>query len=773
MERAMVTNEASVFDGLEVFELTSGVAGATAAMYLGDFGASVLKVVSADLVAGAPGQLCWDRNKKIVRLDVARNSDDRLRARRLAASADVVVTDVVPGSAERWGFDATTLMGLNPSLVHAWVPPHGLKGRWSQLPNDELLLDATSSVADAHAASEDVPVFPVTPAIPYGHGALAAAAIAAAVLERIDTGRGRALAVSGLHGLAAMNSALLNEAPGVTRMTVKGSKGGPNVRMYQGNDGRWFQLFCLTPKFFLKALAAIDMVEVMAMPGIEGNFLNLYHPEFGAAATARLEQRFAERPCAEWCSLLLDARVPVAPVADRADWLQSELVTASGMRAELEHPTLGTVSMPGVPITLHSTPGRVRSLPTQVDLEGSDAQLAVLPSADGGALAERQASPLSGLRVLDLSTFIAGPQCTAILADFGAEVIKLEPLDGDPYRLVSVAFVAVNQRKKGIALDIREPDGYAALVRLVQNVDVLVHNFPPGLDEELRVDYPTLQKQNPRLVHYSVSAYGRSGPFARVPGFDQLLQARGGLAAAQGGDGPPVGSVIPVHDVTAASIGAFGILAALHSRARTGVGQEVTTSLAAVATILQAGELTAYPGSPLPLRGGPDFPGPTALRRYYRCADGWVAVSAPTEEAARAVCEALECHQSEGAAISAAPPHGPLAEELAAALGGLTVETAVDRLSVRGLACAPVLSRFTATNDPWLWENGFFHEVEDEQLGTCRVVRTFAEWFAGGTRDARSAPVLGQDTGAVLGAAGLSTSELEGLYSRKVASSPT
>ncbi len=768
-----VAESTSVFGGLRVVELCTGIPGATAAMYLGDFGASVVKLVAPQAQGETPGQLCWDRNKTLVHLDVAGNGGDRLRARRLAAAADALITDLVPGPAQLWGFDATTLLAVNRSLVHAWLPPHGVEGRWSHLPADELLLAATSSVADAHAATTDVPVFPVTPAISYGHGALAAAAVAAALLERRRTGRGRSLTVSGLHGLAAMNSALLNEARGVVRMTSKGGKGAPNVRMYEAKDGRWFQLFALTPKFFIKALEAIDMLDVMTMPGIDGNFLNLYHPEYGGAATARLEQRFAERSCAEWCDLLLGARVPVAPVADRDDWLASDLVAASDMRVELASPGRGAVSMPGVPVRLHATPGRVRSLPRLASLEdvaeGTE-RFAGPPSGGGREFDELRPRPLSGLRVLDLSTFIAGPQCTALLADFGAEVIKLEPLDGDPYRLVSVAFVAVNQRKLGIALDIREPDGYEVLVRLVRDVDVLVHNFPPGLDSELRVDYPTLEKHNPRLVHYSVSAYGRTGPLARVPGFDQLLQARAGLAAAQGGEGAPVGSVIPVHDVTAASIGAFGILAALYARSITGSGQEVTSSLAAVATILQAGELTTYPGSPSPPRGGPDFPGPSALRRYYRCQDGWVAISARTEETARAACEVLGCPLAEGAVD--APPDGPFARELASVLAGLTTASAVDQLSAGGVACAPVLSRHVATSDPWLWENGFFHDVDDEQLGTCQVVRTFAEWHATSPAVAQSAPLIGEHTTAVLTAVGLTPSELEGLYGRRVAASP-
>jgi crotonobetainyl-CoA:carnitine CoA-transferase CaiB-like acyl-CoA transferase len=542
--------------------------------------------------------------------------------------------------------------------------------------------------------------------------------------------------------------------------------------MYQAGDGKWFQLFALTPKFFFKALEALDMVDVMAMPGIDGDFQRLFDPTRSEPATERLEKRFLERPCADWCSLLLAARVPVAPVAHREEWLQSELVAANEMRVGVEDPELGLVSMPAVPVRLYSTPGQVRSLPLTISARDTG-NLVRESAVNRPAPLSQRRRPLEGVRVLDLSSFIAGPLATAVLADFGADVVKVEPLDGDPYRLVSVAFVAVNQRKRGIALDIRQTRGYETFLRLVAEADVLVHNFPPGLDAELKVDYPTLRPHNPGLVHYSVSAYGRRGPLARTPGFDQLLQARSGLAATQGGDGPPVGSVIPVHDVGAAAIGAFGILTALYARQNTGHGQEVSTSLASVATIIQAGELVQFSGRPTPIRGGPDFVGPSALRRYYQCRDGWMALAAPSEQSARAALDELGCEPWKGLSVLDEPNDGRLARRLEKALAALPSTSAIDRLASRGVPCAEVLSRNDAMTDPWLLENGFFHEVEDAELGPCRVVRTYSDWIASGLPIARSAPRLGEHTTEVLTAAGYSTERIEGLYQEGVAVSPT
>src|SRR5580700_4640131 len=145
-----------VYKDLRVVELCRGIPGATAAMYLADFGASVLKIVRPGRPPEAPGALCWDRNKRLLELDFEERGADRTEARRLAAAADVVIIDSVPGDAERWGLDGTTLLRLNETLIHAWLPPYGTAGRWSQLPDDELLLDAVSWVADSHMATRDV-----------------------------------------------------------------------------------------------------------------------------------------------------------------------------------------------------------------------------------------------------------------------------------------------------------------------------------------------------------------------------------------------------------------------------------------------------------------------------------------------------------------------------------------------------------------------------------------------------------------------------------------
>src|SRR5262249_46425481 len=183
--------------------------------------------------------------------------------------------------------------------------------------------------------------------------------------------------------------------------------------------------------------------------------------------------------------------------------------------------------------------------------------------------------PLTGIRVLDFTSYLAGPYGCALLADLGAEVLKIEAPDGDMLRQYpstllgeSRAFLGVNRNKRGLVVDLKHPDGRAVVHRLVREVDVVVENFRPNVPARLGIDYETLQGINPALIYCAVTGYGDRGPLRDQPGFDQVLQCMTGIAAAQGAPGgrPQVvlGSAV---DYYAAAIAAMGIVAALFHRA--------------------------------------------------------------------------------------------------------------------------------------------------------------------------------------------------------------
>ncbi|WP_458098190.1 CaiB/BaiF CoA transferase family protein [Roseomonas sp. WA12] len=215
--------------------------------------------------------------------------------------------------------------------------------------------------------------------------------------------------------------------------------------------------------------------------------------------------------------------------------------------------------------------------------------------------------PLDGIKVLDLTSYIAGPFACGLLADLGAEVIKVEALEGDMQRrLPSTApgearsFLGLNRRKKGIAVNLKHEQGKKVLRRLVRNTDVLVENFRPGVMARLGLDYEALRREKPDLIYFAISGYGSAGPGKSNPGFDTVLQTYTGIAAFQGaatGSQPSTvcGSIL---DYYAAALAALGVTAALQHRSRTGEGQFAETSLLASALALQAGRFVWVEGEP-------------------------------------------------------------------------------------------------------------------------------------------------------------------------------
>jgi crotonobetainyl-CoA:carnitine CoA-transferase CaiB-like acyl-CoA transferase len=254
------------------------------------------------------------------------------------------------------------------------------------------------------------------------------------------------------------------------------------------------------------------------------------------------------------------------------------------------------------------------------------------------------AGPLSGVRVLDLSAYIAGPYGCTLLADQGAEVIKIESPDGDNLRKYpstlegeSRAFIGVNRSKRGIVLDLKSAQGKAMLLRLVATADVLVHNFRPSVPARLGIDYDTLREINPRLIYCAVSGYGEIGPMRNNAGYDQVLQSMTGMCAMQGkADGPPeilYGSVV---DYYAAAMLSSGVASALFERSRSGQGQYVGVSLLRSALTMQSARLVWAEGEPRKVGRDMRSGGVTGL---HPTREGYLYLSANTVHFWTALCE--------------------------------------------------------------------------------------------------------------------------------------
>jgi crotonobetainyl-CoA:carnitine CoA-transferase CaiB-like acyl-CoA transferase len=252
--------------------------------------------------------------------------------------------------------------------------------------------------------------------------------------------------------------------------------------------------------------------------------------------------------------------------------------------------------------------------------------------------------PLAGIKVLDLSAYIAGPYGCSLLADQGATVIKIEPPSGDNLRKYpstlsseSRAFLGVNRSKAGVALDLKTADGLDALMALVKQADVLVHNFRPSVPARLGISYADLSRVNPRLIYCAVTGYGEQGPLKDKAGYDQVLQTMTGMCAAQGkpGGAPEVlyGSVV---DYYAAAMVAGGVASALFERERTGQGQEVGVSLLRSALAMQSARLVWAEGEPQELDRDMRSGGITGI---HPTREGFLYLSANTPHFWQALCD--------------------------------------------------------------------------------------------------------------------------------------
>ncbi|WP_254924395.1 CaiB/BaiF CoA transferase family protein [Bordetella genomosp. 4] len=378
--------------------------------------------------------------------------------------------------------------------------------------------------------------------------------------------------------------------------------------------------------------------------------------------------------------------------------------------------------------------------------------------------------PLSGFKVLDLSAYIAGPYGCNLLADMGAEIIKVEPPEGDNLRKYpstllgeSRAFLGVNRGKRGVCLDLKSTFGYEVFIRLVKQADVVVHNFRPSVPARLRIDYDTLRAHNPKLIYCSLTGYGQSGPLANRAGYDQVLQARTGICSSQGTtDDPKIvyGSVV---DYYGAAMLANGVTAALLQRERTGEGQHVAVSLLGSALAMQAARLVVAENEPRSINRDMRSGGITGI---HPTRAGHLYISANTPHFWRALCTlvgqpALADDERYDSVKKRAAHVDELLPILREALLNRTAEE-WEVLFGDQVPCSVVRNVEDVFEDAQVLEQGFIGEHRHPALGPYKTIANPISFGAAqGRRELRSAPGLGEHTTAVLRELGYSDSQIE------------
>lgn len=370
---------------------------------------------------------------------------------------------------------------------------------------------------------------------------------------------------------------------------------------------------------------------------------------------------------------------------------------------------------------------------------------------------------LAGVRVLDLSAYIAGPYACSLLADQGADVIKVEPPTGDNLRQYpstlpseSRAFLGVNRSKRGIVLDLKKAEGHAALLKLVRDADVLVHNFRPGVPERLGIDHNRLNVLNPRLVYCAISGYGETGPMKHKAGYDQVLQTMTGMCTLQGKrDGPPeiiYGSVV---DYYAAALLAAGVSSALYERERSGVGQFVGVSLLRSALTMQSARMIWVEGESLDIGRDMRSGGVTGI---HPTRDGFIYISANTARFWRALCaktglDALATDPRYETVRQRAEHFEEILPKLHEALAS---RSAMEWESEFGdeVPCAAARPIEDMFNHAQVQAQGIIGKFEHPVVGSYRGVAQSIHFGRTPGPKPFAAPTLGQDTDSVLGKSG-------------------
>ncbi len=387
--------------------------------------------------------------------------------------------------------------------------------------------------------------------------------------------------------------------------------------------------------------------------------------------------------------------------------------------------------------------------------------------------------PLAGLKVVELAHIMAGPCCGLMLADMGADVIKVEraPEGEDSRRFLppgidgeSAAFMMLNRNKRGIAVDLKTEGGKEVVRRLLATADVVIENYRKGTMERLGLGYESLREANPGLIYCEISGFGRTGPYAERGGFDLIAQGMSGLMSITGEapGRPPVKCGAPVSDITAGILAAMGVLAAYVRRLETGKGQRVDTSLfeaAIVHTYWQSAICFATGEAPGPMGSGHPLNAPY---QAFETADGWITVGAANQANWLKMLQAIEAPELEDDPRFATND-GRMANlaELVEALGAIfRCRTSADwlaRFEAAGLPAGPVLDVGEMHRDPQALARGMVTQAPHRRLGPVNTIGLPVKFSAtpGGVR--RGAPVLGEHTREVLAEHGYADGEIERL----------
>jgi len=717
----------AALEGVRVIDFGQYIAGPMVGMMLADFGADVIRIdPPSGPMFDTAANATWNRGKRSIALDLKNPADLKI-ARDLVATADVVIENFRPGVMKRLGLDPADLLQLNPRLVFCSIPGFAAEDTRAGIRAWEGVLGAASGCYITHTLTgRDHPIYNCLPFSSVYGAYLAAVSITFALNARARSGQGQIIEVP-LYG--ATFSAFSGKA-----MKVHGKVEAPAMttwRYVRCKDGRWF---IYVPRDTDAALLKAHGLPPKPDERHSAEFLR-----------QRLDEIFLGRTSSEWEAYCAEQEVEGGTCQTSAEWMKYSLARESKIIDEFADPVLGSFSGPGIYTRLSGTPGRVRAPRPTLDAHRSAILSENREAPPAPAVTEVLRSALQGVKVLDLGIILAIPSCGRTLAEFGADVIKID----SPHRNPVSWHNDVNRAKRSILLDLKAKEGLEIFWKLLADADVVLENFRTGVADKLGVGYEAVRARRPGIIYCSVNAFGQTGDFAMRPGREVLIQAITGMEVRYGGS-VPAQNPFNANDYATGLASSFGIALAMLHRRRTGLGQHIHSALIYSATMLQSSLMQQYEGKMWNEPGGLDCKGRSPLYRMYQAADGWVFMAAQPGELGR--CAALV----DLADLAGMSGHAALESALEQRFTSRSVDEWVGLLTAAGIPAHRVIRDFhELMEDPQAIRQGLSVTRHHEGQGLITTSGPAPRLSATPLVPGRPTPMPGADAASILGDIGM------------------
>ena len=731
---------------IRVIDLTNGPVGGVATMILADFGADVIKV---ERPGGDPFRFLtnapmWLRGKRSVELDLKREVE-RDRLFTLVETTDVVVTSYRGHAAVDLGCDYDVLNYRNAGIVYCQISGFGPYGPYVGYPGYEGVVAAKAGRMAAFTGLPDRegPAFATVEVASHAAALGAVQVILAGLIARDRLGYGQYVETSLLQGL------LPYELGGLFRLQLErrgleafqlDPRADPyrtptlNYHPVPTKDGRWIQLGNLLQHLFDNFLTATDLIDVYEDPRAQGAPA-LWPDDFREEFRERMFDRMREKTADEWMQIFSDHGGVVAhPFQSTQEALLDPDMVDNGHMIEVDDPRGPLRMKDDISITEAALGYYAEGEPREPMKElGLVAKLVATPGEVDGAIPSpgqhtlavlgdgrvpwqpregdgEPAPALDGITVLEFATIIATPLGASMLADLGARVIKVEPIGGDPYRNMGgggIGAIKTNASKESICVDLKTAEGQAIVHKLLEQTDVVIHNYRPGVPERLGIGYKDAKAIRPDIVYVQANGYGRDGPSAHRPSTHPIPGAGAGGALWQSGGIPETDETFEDFRETArrlfranevnpdpntSSVIAAATLLALYARHRSGEGQQVFVDMFGANAWANADDFLWYEGKEPRGEPGPDLYGTGPTYRLYECAEGWVFLGLVQEKEWQRFCRRIEAPElAVDRRFVTRESRQAHAEELESLLGELfktdTADAWEQLLAVVGLGC--------------------------------------------------------------------------------------